>query len=103
MIDAEDGRRDGPNHGRPGPNQRPDEGRAGLYAVVHGDVQGVGFRWHTRRRMAILGVSGSARNMDDGTVHVEATGDADALRRLAAWLRSGDPPGRVTRVDIEPE
>ncbi|MBN0040431.1 acylphosphatase [Cellulosimicrobium cellulans] len=74
---------------------------AGVRAVVHGRVQGVGFRWATRDRLAVLGLEGTATNLPDGTVEVVATGADDAVERLVAWLRDGPTPGRVTRVDVD--
>ena len=70
-------------------------------AVVHGYVQGVGFRWATRERLAVLGLDGEAVNQADGTVEVVATGAPDAVDRLVAWLRDGPTPGRVARVDVD--
>lgn len=72
----------------------------GLRAVVHGHVQGVGFRWATRRRLGALGLDGSATNLPDGTVEVVAQGPPGALDDLVAWLRDGPTPGRVTGVDV---
>jgi acylphosphatase len=71
-----------------------------LRAVVHGHVQGVGFRWATTRRAAALGVECDALNLPDGTVLVTARGDAPAVEALLDWLRGGETPGRVTRVDV---
>jgi acylphosphatase len=71
-----------------------------LRAVVHGRVQGVGFRWATRERLAVLGLEGTATNLPDGTVEVTASGPPDAVERLVAWLREGRTPGHVARVDV---
>lgn len=73
-----------------------------MRVVVHGRVQGVGFRWATRERLAALGVEGEATNRADGTVEVVASGPPDAVDALVAWLRDGPTPGRVTRVDVVP-
>ncbi|OLT53216.1 acylphosphatase [Cellulosimicrobium sp. CUA-896] len=70
-------------------------------AVVHGRVQGVGFRAATRERLGVLGLDGEAANLPDGTVEVVATGRPDALGDLVAWLRDGPTPGRVSGVDVE--
>ncbi|WP_426311200.1 acylphosphatase [Cellulosimicrobium sp. E-16] len=72
-----------------------------LRAVVHGRVQGVGFRWATRERLVALGLDGVATNRPDGTVEVVATGPRSAVDRLLAWLRDGATPGHVTRVDVD--
>ncbi|ATY10361.1 acylphosphatase [Amycolatopsis sp. AA4] len=69
-----------------------------LAAWVHGQVQGVGFRWWTRSRALELGLTGFARNLPDGRVEVVAEGDRDNCALLLAALRSGTSPGRVERV-----
>jgi len=70
-----------------------------LEAIVHGDVQGVFFRHHTRLEATRLGLSGTVRNLADGTVEVIAEGPHAALERLLAWLHRGPEMARVERVD----
>jgi acylphosphatase len=67
-------------------------------AWVHGEVQGVGFRWWTRSKALELGLVGSASNLADGRVEVVAQGRKDHCERLLATLRGGMSPGRVVRV-----
>jgi acylphosphatase len=69
-----------------------------LTAWVHGQVQGVGFRWWTRARALELGLTGFAANKEDGRVFVVARGPRDACQRLLDLLRSGTTPGRVDTV-----
>jgi acylphosphatase len=69
-----------------------------LVAVVHGRVQGVGFRWWTRRRALELGLTGHARNLADGRVEVLADGPRPSCQRLLELLRAGATPGMVERV-----
>ena len=69
---------------------------------VHGRVQGVCFRAYALRQARELNVNGFVRNEDDGTVYVEAEGDAKALGRLADWCRRGPPSAAVTDLDITP-
>ena len=71
-------------------------------AVVHGRVQGVGFRWSTRAKLAELGLSGEATNLPDGSVQVEAAGDPVALEVFRDWLRGPQAPGWVSRVEFRP-
>jgi acylphosphatase len=67
--------------------------------VVHGRVQGVGFRWFVARQAARLGVVGFARNLEDGSVEVVAQGEVSALESLAEALRRGPAMARVSHVE----
>jgi len=74
--------------------------------LVSGRVQGVAFRAYTRAQAQALGLRGYARNLADGRVEVLAAGEADAIERLADWLRTGSPMARVEAVersDASPE
>ncbi|MBI1377750.1 MAG: acylphosphatase [Frankiales bacterium] len=76
----------------------PAEGPARVTAWVSGRVQGVGFRWWTRARALELGLTGWARNLDDGRVEVVAEGPVEGCRALLVALRSGTTPGFVATV-----
>lgn len=69
--------------------------------VVFGRVQGVFFRASTRAQAHRLGITGSARNLRDGSVEVIASGADQALRELESWLGRGPPSARVERVTRE--
>jgi acylphosphatase len=69
-----------------------------LSAWVHGQVQGVGFRWWTRSRALELGLTGFAANKPDGRVHVVARGPRGDCRRLLNLIEGGGAPGRVDTV-----
>ncbi|NIF48042.1 acylphosphatase [Enterobacter sp. Ap-1006] len=70
---------------------------------VHGMVQGVGFRYSTKREGEKLGLTGYARNLDDGSVEVVACGEAEQVEKLLAWLKAGGPrSARVDKVLTEP-
>jgi acylphosphatase len=69
-----------------------------LTAWVHGQVQGVGFRWWTRSRALELGLTGYASNQPDGRVLVVAQGPRVAGERLLELLRGDTTPGRVDKV-----
>jgi acylphosphatase len=70
-----------------------------LHAIVHGRVQGVGFRYFVLARARALGLVGTARNLADGTVEVYAEGERAALALLERDLRRGPPAADVTRID----
>ncbi len=82
-------------------DRESETGTAAIRAVVRGAVQGVGFREATVSRARELGVEGWVRNGEGGTVEVHAEGPARAVEELAAFLRSGPPPARVSEVALE--
>ena len=69
-----------------------------LHAVVHGQVQGVGFRDFVVRRAHSLNLRGYVRNARDGSVEVLAQGPHPALERLLSLLRQGPPAAYVSEV-----
>lgn len=69
---------------------------------VEGRVQGVGFRWWTRRLAQDLGLQGDVRNRRDGSVAVQATGNEDAIAALETSLWRGPPGARVDSVQVIP-
>ena len=69
---------------------------------VGGRVQGVGFRWWTRKEAAALGVVGSVRNERDGSVVVEAWGTEAVLAELERRLWEGPAGARVEAVELLP-
>lgn len=75
-----------------------DTGPIRLTAWVHGQVQGVGFRWWTRSRALELGLTGYASNQRDGRVLVVAEGSRSDAVELVRLFRSGAAPGRVQMV-----
>ena len=70
-----------------------------LHAVVHGDVQGVGFRYFAQRKAQQLGLQGWVRNNDDGTVEAVAEGSREQLEDLKRALQEGPRMARVDRVE----
>jgi acylphosphatase len=62
-------------------------------------VQGVGFRWWTRRLAQGLGLAGDVRNCADGSVEVQAEGELERLGALEAELWKGPPGSRVDAVE----
>lgn len=80
----------------------PDRDRpARLRMVVSGRVQGVFFRGATADQARALGLTGYARNLDDGTVEIVAEGPRRALETLAAWARRGPRSAHVDQVVME--
>ena len=69
-------------------------------AIVRGEVQGVGFRFHTQATAARLGAAGFVRNLRDGSVEVEIEADEHTVERMIDWLRSGPTWATVQSVDV---
>jgi acylphosphatase len=67
--------------------------------LVSGHVQGVGYRYFTLRAAETLGVSGFARNLEDGRVEVVAEAGDDAMAAFEEKLRQGPSFSSVTTVD----
>lgn len=78
-----------------------DGGAARVRIRVHGRVQGVWFRAHTRDAGRRLGLAGWVRNEPDGSVAAVAEGPRIDCEALVAWCHEGSPLSRVERVDAE--
>lgn len=68
--------------------------------VVHGVVQGVGFRYSAYHEAARLGVAGWVRNRFDGTVEAEVEGDEASVAAMLDWLAEGPPGAIVHRTEV---
>lgn len=81
--------------------ERADPDATAVRAVVHGDVQAVGYRDATVRQARRLGVMGWVRNQEDGSVLVHAEGPERAVEELIEFLREGPPAAQVAEVTVE--
>ena len=70
-----------------------------LHGFIHGDVQGVGFRYFLMREAERLGLTGWVRNRDDGTVEFDAEGRRADLERLKQAAERGPRLAHVDRVE----
>ena len=68
---------------------------------VHGHVQGVFFRYTTRKVARRLGLTGYVKNMRDGSVYIEAEGPEEKLKELLAFSKKGPEHARVERIEYE--
>lgn len=64
-------------------------------------MQGVGFRWATRREAERHALTGWVRNCVDGAVEAEFAGERAALELMLVWCRQGPALARVTDVDVD--
>jgi acylphosphatase len=66
--------------------------------IVSGSVQGVWFRTSCKTVADRLGVRGTVRNREDGTVDGDFEGAREAVESLIAWCREG--PEEATVLDV---
>ena len=70
------------------------------HLIIHGRVQGVGYRAYMRMEANRLGVTGWVRNRTDGTVEATIHGSPEGVSKLLDWIRRGPPAARVTSVQV---
>ena len=70
-----------------------------LHAVIHGEVQGVGFRYFMTRHAQARGLRGWVRNRSDGGVELVAEGERAKLDELLEAARLGPRHARVAGVE----
>ncbi len=68
--------------------------------VVHGLVQGVGFRWSMAGEARRAGLAGWVRNRSDGAVEAHLEGDPADVDAVVAWAHEGPRHARVTHVEV---
>ncbi|KHE71180.1 acylphosphatase [Halobacillus sp. BBL2006] len=72
------------------------------HIIVHGHVQGVGFRATTKQIAEQLDLNGWVKNKNDGSVEIEAEGDSSNLKQFVDQLNDGPTPfAKVEAIDIE--
>lgn len=70
------------------------------HIVVHGRVQGVGFRFFVERAGNRLGLVGMVRNCPDSTVEIVVEGNAVKIADFVKEVEKGPALSRVERLDI---
>ena len=68
--------------------------------IFRGKVQGVGFGNAIWRKVMKLGIRGSVRNLDDGSVEILATATDKEFKVFENWCRVGPSHARVDRLEI---
>lgn len=67
--------------------------------VIHGRVQGVGFRAWTELAAVERGIQGWVRNRREGSVEALLIGSPDVVAAMIAVCEMGPPGSRVDRID----
>lgn len=66
--------------------------------IITGRVQGVSYRYFTRRSAQELGLAGWVRNLPDGSVEAQLRGHEEQVEALRVRLKQGPPMGRVEGI-----
>lgn len=69
-----------------------------LQIQVFGKVQGVWFRASTKKKADKLIISGTVRNMEDGSVLITAQGSDHELDQFTDWCKQGPEFAKVTNI-----
>lgn len=69
--------------------------------IVTGEVQGVFFRASAKEIAEQLNIKGFAQNRPDGSVYLEAEGEAENLKRFVDWCSIGPPRSHVSGVTVQ--
>ncbi|MCK4745880.1 MAG: acylphosphatase [Bacteroidales bacterium] len=69
--------------------------------MVHGRVQGVGFRAMARNQARYMNLKGWVENNPDGSVHVVVCGKKEKCSQFIQWCRTGSGYSWVERLEIK--
>ncbi len=70
------------------------------HIIVHGRVQGVGYRYHTLLSAQKNTISGWVQNNEDGTVEIMALGTKSDMEAFLLNCKTGPNHGRVDKMDV---
>ncbi len=68
---------------------------------IYGRVQGVGFRYHTRKKAQELHLTGYVTNKPDRSVEIVADGPTEQLTALVNWAKLGPDRADVKQIEVE--
>lgn len=83
----------------------PEKGddRRSVAVRIEGRVQGVYYRAWTAQTARALGLDGTVRNMDDGSVEATFSGPSEAVAEMLRRCADGPRDARVRRVTVTQE
>ena len=70
---------------------------------VYGKVQGVWFRKSAQQKALALGLRGFCKNMEDGSVYIEAEGDLEKLFNFVNWCKKGPELAELENIKMSEE
>jgi len=69
--------------------------------IVHGRVQGVGFRAAASRKARSLQLKGFVENLPDGSVRAVINGKTQQCNQFIHWCREGSAYSWVEKLDLK--
>ena len=72
-----------------------------VHLIVSGRVQGVNFRYYTKKKTLELGLKGYAKNLENGNVEIVAEGDEEKIKELIDFIKKGPGIASVTGIQVE--
>ncbi len=73
------------------------------HVFVKGKVQGVSFRYYTKREADLKDVSGWVKNLSDGRVEAVFEGSEENVEKMVEWCRTGPDLASVEDIDVRKE
>ena len=74
------------------------------HLIISGRVQGVGFRYFTKKSAESLGVSGWVKNLRSGDVEAVLQGSSESVDEMMNRLEAGPTTARVDEIkELEDE
>lgn len=77
--------------------------KARVRVYISGMVQGVFFRYETKKRALRHGISGWVRNLEDGRVEALFEGETEAIEKMLNFCRKGPPGADVQNLEVNTE
>lgn len=62
------------------------------YIQMHGDVDGVGFRFLVKQKAQSLGLKGSCKQTEDKLIHIHIEGNIQQLEEFLEYIQKGVSP-----------
>lgn len=70
-------------------------------AVIKGRVQGVYYRASTLEKAQSLEICGYVKNLNDGSVELDAESNKEKLTELLQWCKKGPPGALVESIETK--
>ena len=70
------------------------------YIQVKGRVQGVGYRFATKHAAQKMNITGTVKNLPDGSVEIYASGESESVSDFINWCHNGPARANVMHVII---